>query len=136
MKGKDPVADSVLANHTYPPTSSTWGNRFNQDALMMDKLGFEIIPYSLSALQPWDMVMGSTLAGATHGHGEIYIGMCNGRIRSFGWGNIHDGQNGHGGMPAGAGGYKLDNEYSLIFRLKGIKKMSQQEVEKIVNQYA
>jgi hypothetical protein len=39
-------------------------------------------------------------------------------------------------MPAGAGGYKLDNEYSLIFRLKGIKKMSQQEVEKIVNQYA
>lgn len=132
MKNKDEDVHKELIECNWPPTSIIWGDRNQQAAKNMEKYGFEILDYSPTELQPWDMVMGSKAVGASHGHGEIYVGPYNGKIVEFGWGSVHDGQ-GRSGMPAGTS-YK-EGEYSLIFRMKGIKKMNQDEVEKIISKY-
>lgn len=132
VKNRDEKIFKDLINTAWPPTSVIWGDPKTEAAQNMEKYGFEIIEYSPDKLQPWDMVMGSLNAGATHGHGEIYVGNYKGGIKEFGWGSVHDGQ-GRSGMPASTS-YK-ENEYSLIFRIKGIKKMDAQEVEKIIKKY-
>lgn len=132
VKNRDEKIFSELMNTTWPPNSIIWGDPKQAAAQNMEKYGFEIIQYSPDKLQPWDMVMGSKAVGATHGHGEIYVGQYKGKIVEFGWGSVHDGI-GRSGMPAGTS-YK-EGEYSLIFRLKGLPKMSIQEVEKIIDKY-
>lgn len=132
MKDSDPAIHQELINCGWPPTSIIWGDSKTQAAQNMEKYGFEIIEYSTDKLQPWDMVMGSKAVGASHGHGEIYVGHYNGRIVEFGWGSVHDGQ-GRSGMPAGTS-YK-EGEYSLIFRIKGLKKYNENEVKEIIDKY-
>lgn len=60
--------------------------------------GWQYIPFSESTLQVGDIYCGPP---ATH------VEICAGRNpnKQYGWGSIHDGLNGNGGMPCGAGNY-------------------------------
>lgn len=100
---------------TWGPASAAWGHPDGSWPDKMAKYGFEVINYSLDSLQPFDMVMGSVDAGADHGHGEIYVGTIGGKRKAFAWGNIHDGQDGHQGMPCGFANF----DYNLIYRMSG-----------------
>ena len=79
--------------------------------------GFKIMQYSYNNLQPYDIV--TVFEGRSKGqqhHAEIYAGKQNGRDIAYGWGNVHDGQNGHAGMPC-----KYNKmRYRLIFRYDGV----------------
>lgn len=56
------------------------------------KAGFVSMRYSLSSVRPYDII-------AYNGHVEIYAGRINGSDRSWAWGSVHDGLNGHTGEP-------------------------------------
>ena len=78
------------------------------------KGGFACLPFSWAAVRPYDII--SVYRPGGHHHAEIYYGKINGRDYSYGWGNVHDGINGHAGMPHPTTKY---NDYQLIWRHNG-----------------
>ena len=59
---------------------------------MMQEAGFQHLTGNFT---PENSQPGDILCGGPQTHTEIYAGDC----KSYSWGNIHDGQNGHQGMP-------------------------------------
>ena len=75
---------------------------------------FVRLPYSESALQPYDIMVGNAVNGNKRGHTEIYAG----DRKSFSWGNVHDLKK--GGMPSHtAWTFNKGTTYSYIFRCNG-----------------
>ena len=60
---------------------------------LMESAGFQ---HSSGMWTPENTIPGDILCGGPQTHTEIYAG----NRKSWGWGNIHDGQNGHAAMPA------------------------------------
>lgn len=79
--------------------------------------GFTLIqtsPYVISeTAKPGDICSRTVKAGFGHGHAEIYAGFIDGKHKSWGWGSVHDGKNGHPGMPAGI---NSKERYQYIWR--------------------
>lgn len=110
-----------------PPRSLGWSDPEGKGQDLTKKAGFEVIPYDINELKPFDIVMGNQKYGCSHGHGEIYIGNFNGRRLKYGWGNIADVE--HGGLPKGYGAYN----YNWIFRLAGFE-TTEDDVRELVKQ--
>lgn len=87
--------------------SSTQFTTANYVEDQLKKAGFVKLPWSFESRQPWDIQ-------TKCGHVEIYAGVdANGRHKSWGWGSVHDGCNGHPAMPANI---SRNAKYTYIFR--------------------
>ena len=82
------------------------------------KGGFKQMRYpGPSGLQPYDIVC--VFEGKSKGkqhHAEIYAGTLNGKHKAWSWGNVHDGINGHQGMPCSFANYR----YTICYRHDGV----------------
>lgn len=94
--------------------SSDFASRNSMCGRLLMKGGFACLPFSWAAVRPYDII--SVYRPGGHHHAEIYYGKINGRDYSYGWGNVHDGINGHAGMPHPTTKY---NDYQLIWRHNG-----------------
>lgn len=66
--------------------------------------GFDCLPYDIDSLQEGDIVITNNNLkksnGSNYHHTEIYVnGTSDSKMTAYSWGNIHDGINGHQGMP-------------------------------------
>lgn len=95
---------------SYIVSSSGFASTSGATASYLRKAGFSPLRYiSYSSLQPYDIV-------ARNGHVEIFCGMNGASPMSYAWGNIHDGKNGHKGMPC----YFSKQSYSIVWRNSGV----------------
>lgn len=126
-KHDEELANKIFKGFSWAPSSELWSTKDSPAQKTTELAGFEIIPFSLESLQPFDIVMGNMKNGVCKGHhGEIYAGTFDNKRRSWGWGSVHD--ESHGGMPAGFVNYT----YDWIFRLNGIKKYSNDEAKEMI----
>lgn len=93
--------------------SSDFARRDSPCGKLLIKGGFTCLPFSWSTVRPYDIIS-VYVKGGNH-HAEIYYGKINGVDYSYGWGNVHDGINGHPGMPHPSVKYN----YQLIWRHNG-----------------
>lgn len=120
------LVDEIMKAFAWPPSSELWTMQDGAAQKLTEKCGFEILPYSLETVQPFDIMMGNPKTGnCSRNHGEIYAGNFGGRHRSWAWGSVHDKE--HGGMPSGMA---MCN-YDWIFRMKGITKYTDKEAEEM-----
>ena len=80
-------------------------------ASILEKNKFQKMPYSWNDVQPYDII-------AYNGHVEI-LAEKGDSPKSWGWGSVHDGQNGRSGMPAKTGNKPKGNTYTTIWRYMG-----------------
>lgn len=81
-------------------------------AKLMDRSGFQHFSGNFT---PENSQVGDILCGGPQTHTEIYAG----NRKSWSWGNIHDGQNGHSGMPCGFCGMSGRGGYIHCWRKMG-----------------
>jgi hypothetical protein len=92
-------------------TSSSGFNSDKKIASILEANKFKKLSYSWETVQPYDII-------AYNGHVEILAEK--GELpKSWGWGSVHDGINGHAGMPAGTGYKPKGNTYKTIWRYIG-----------------
>lgn len=77
--------------HSWAPNTATMQPGSDWDRTLQAN-GFKYMPFNQSMLQPGDIYCGGP---STH------VEICAGQGRQYGWGSIHDGINGHQGMPCG-----------------------------------
>lgn len=92
---------------SYVPTSGYFADPNGKVAAYLKKAGFTPFRYSISSLQPFDII-------ARNGHVEIYAGKVGNSMKAYAWGNIHDYQK--GGLPC----YMAKEPYTLIWRNNGV----------------
>lgn len=80
-------------------------------AKALQNAGFRKLTYSWDSVQPFDII-------AYCGHVEI-LAEKGDSPSSWGWGNIHDGINGHAGMPAKTGKKPKGSTYKVMWRYVG-----------------
>jgi len=97
-------------DHVYMCTSSMQPN--SEFDKVLRAAGFQYLPYSELDRRPGDI-----LCGGPATHTEIYAGTFGGKHKSWSWGNIHDGQNGHSGMPCPFASISSKGGYKHIWRL-------------------
>lgn len=95
---------------SYIVSSCSFASTSGTTAAYLRKAGFTPLRYiSYASLQPFDIV-------ARNGHVEVFYGMNGKSPMSYGWGNIHDGINGHVGMPC----WFSKQSYSIVWRNSGV----------------
>ena len=95
---------------SYIVASSGFASTGGLTATYLRKAGFTPLRYiSYTSLQPYDIV-------ARNGHVEVFCGMNGKSPMSYAWGNIHDGINGHVGMPC----WFSKQNYSIVWRNSGV----------------
>lgn len=87
--------------------------------------GFIYLPFKKDILQKFDIyTLSKTNSSSGHGHTEI----CAGENQQYGWGAIHDGQDGRGGMPCG---WSSGKAYESILRHELLNNLSKEEIERL-----
>ena len=95
---------------SYIVSSSGFASTGGATAQYLKKAGFSPLRFSgFTLLQPYDII-------AKNGHVEIFCGMKGQSPMSYAWGNIHDGKNGHAGMPC----YTAKMNYIIVWRNSGV----------------
>lgn len=95
---------------SYIVSSSGFASISGTTAQYLKKAGFSPLRFSgFTLLQPYDII-------AKNGHVEIFCGMKGQSPMSYAWGNIHDGKNGHAGMPC----YTAKMNYIIVWRNSGV----------------
>lgn len=96
---------------SYIVSSSGFASTGGTTANYLRKAGFSPLRFSgYTLLQPFDII-------ARNGHVEIFYGKNGSSFMSYAWGNIHDGRNGHKGMPC----YTVTKPgYSIVWRNSGV----------------
>lgn len=96
---------------SYIVSSSGFASTGGTTANYLRKAGFSPLRFSgYTLLQPFDII-------ARNGHVEIFYGKNGSSFMSYAWGNIHDGRNGHKGMPC----YTATKPgYSIVWRNSGV----------------
>ena len=84
-------------------------------ANMLQNGKFKKLSYSWDNVQPYDII---AYNNGGSGHVEI-LAEKGEHPKSWGWGSVHDGQNGRAGMPAGTGDKPKGSTYTVIWRYIG-----------------